>query len=255
MTYARSWFLLTRASAHARSLNRTLSTSLKIFIVIWIGLFPRLSLACTCFGSSLERTYSVSDAVIEARMIPNSMRGKEVRVYSELYDRELTFLENRSVLLSITKVWKGEAVESVNMYDPSNTTCGFNFEEDQTYIIFADFLRPTDSGTDEQSRASKRKISPGSTTYFPISPSEDQDSTQEDSAVDVEAQGKPLFTHYCMENVRVPEDRSSEQIKTKLHRLQKDAKNAPTRSEFTEPLRLRIREIVESSNQLTVSPY
>lgn len=255
MTYARSWFLLMLASSHAKSLNRTLSTSFRILVVILIGFFQWTTLACSCFGSSLERTYGVSDAVIEAQMIPGSMTGTERSVYSEFNDREYTYLENRSVLLSISKVWKGEEVETVRIYDPSHTNCGFTFRENQTYIVFADFRYAEDSSTNEQTSTSNSKISPVSTTYFPSSPAEDQDVTQEEKTVSEKTHGKPLFTHYCMENVRVPEDRSSDLIKSKLDRLQEEAARTPIKNEFNELLQNRIREIVESSDQVSPSPY
>ena len=255
MNYTRSWFLPTPAPSDKPTLNRSLSMSLRILVVIGIGFFQWTTQACSCFGSSLERTYGVSDAVIEAQMIPGSMSGKEVSVYSELYERELTFLENRSVLLKVSKVWKGEEVETVRIYDPSYTNCGFTFRENQTYIVFANFRYAESSSTEEQSSASKEKISPVSATYFPSSPAEDQDATQEEQTVSEKTEAKPLFTHYCMENVRVPEDRSAELIKTKLDRLQKDAKNAPAKGEFSKSLQARIREIVESSDQVTPWPY
>lgn len=255
MTYTVSLLLLTPTPSYVRILNRKLSTSLRILVVIWIGFFQWTILACSCFGSSLERTFGVSDAVIEAQLIPGSMTGTERRVYSEINDREYTYLENRSVLLSISKVWKGEEVETVRIYDPSHTNCGFTFEENQTYIVFADFRYAETSSTDEQSSASKRKISPVSVTYFPTSPDEDQVAAQEDQTGETKTQGKPLSTHYCMENVRVPEDRASDLIKLKLDRLQREAASTPATSEFAERLRNRIREIVQSSDQVTPSPY
>lgn len=199
------------------------STVISAMVFFLSGIVASPSLACSCYGMSLEQSYQKADAVIEVKLIPGSMTGKAREVFQESLGRSFSFIENRAVVFDVSSVWKGEKVENVKTYDPSDTSCGVTFDENETYIVFADYR----------------------TTKNP---------TQDVNKVDSELEDRALFTHYCKENVRVRRDGSTQQIKAKLYRLQKEVSNTPKTSKYTEPLRLRIGEIVRSDKNLTPVP-
>ena len=111
---------------------------MKLFhFLLLIVLFPTLSYPCTCAYPTFEEQWKKASVVFQ---------GKVLRIQPHT-DGVLR------VDLEVEKVWKGPALTKISVTTPDNSAaCGYTFEIDAEYLVYADGTKSPDVGLCSRTR-------------------------------------------------------------------------------------------------------
>ncbi|MFS0725261.1 hypothetical protein [Paenibacillus sp. 1P07SE] len=92
---------------------------------------PPSAYACSCANSEPDEAFERADTVFSGTVLRTKAEYKRE-------GRTATFGYRDANLLEVQEAWKGVEQSQLLVYDPGHeSSCGMNFEEGQTYLVYA----------------------------------------------------------------------------------------------------------------------